>query len=281
MDFEIDIKELRTRKIFIATPMYGAQCSGFYMKSLLDLQIMLTKHNVDSQFFAIFNESLITRARNYCVDTFMRSGCTHLMFIDADIEFDPMDVIGMMALSSPESDKHVLCGPYPKKNISWEKVKKAVDKGIADENPSLLEYFAGDFVFNPLKSGNFMLDEPQEVLEGGTGFMLIQRKVFEKFSEAYPERHYLPDHIRTKDFDGSRDIVAYFDCVIDPKSRRYLSEDYMFCQYARDLGFHVWMCPWMKLNHVGNIKFMGDVRAVAAVGAALTADPKLIKNMKT
>ena len=87
MEVSIDIKELRKRKIFVATPMYGGMCGGQYTKSTADLATMCTKYGVELSFFYLFNESLITRARNYLVDEFLRSKCTHLMFIDADIEF--------------------------------------------------------------------------------------------------------------------------------------------------------------------------------------------------
>lgn len=277
---EISVEALRTRSLFVAVPMYGASCSGFFTKSLVDLAVACKHYGVQFNFFALFNESLVQRARNYLADEFMRSGCTHMMFIDSDIEFNPMDVIAMLALSEPGSDKHILCGPYPKKAISWEKIKRAVDKGLADQNPGVLELFAGDFVFNPVAAGTYQLDEPVEVLESGTGFMLIQRETLETWAAAYPEQSYKPDHARTKNFDGSRDIVAYFDTGIDPESKRYLSEDYYFCQKARSAGLKVWLCPWMKLNHIGTYKFVGDLSAIAGIGASATVNPDEIKAMK-
>jgi glycosyltransferase involved in cell wall biosynthesis len=274
MELSIDIGKLRERKIFIATPMYGGMCGGQYTKSTSDLIKLAAKYGVDVETFYLFNESLITRARNYCVDEFLRSSYTHLMFIDADIGFDPNDVLALAAIADPETDKDIVCGPYPKKTISWEKIKQAVDKGYADENPQNLKNYVGDFVFNPVSGENqIALNEPVEVLEGGTGFMMIQRKAFEKYEAAYPEFKYLPDHVRTANFDGSREIMAYFDCIIDPKSKRYLSEDYMFCQWARNAGIKVWMAPWMRLQHMGSYFFGGSLADLANVGASATADP--------
>lgn len=166
----------------------------------------------------------------------------------------------------------VICGPYPKKAISWEKIRTAVQKGKADENPAVLEEFVGDYVFNPIEGiTSFRLDEPVQVKEGGTGFMMIQRDVFKKFDAMWPERSYKPDHVRTKNFDGSREIMAYFDCVIDPESKRYLSEDYMFCQYARKAGSEVWMLPWVKLKHTGTYVFGGSLAAIATINESPTA----------
>ena len=221
---------------------------------------------MDVKFFYLFNESLIPRARNYLVDEFIRDEkYTHLMFIDADIHYDPNDVLTLAAL-----DKDIIGGPYPKKCIAWEKVRNAVDAGLADEDPTVLEKFTGDFVFNPTEgTTQIKVNEPTEVLEVGTGFVMIAREVFEKFREEYPQFSYKPDHNRSEHFDGKRYIHAFFDTVIDNEayagkgaagSDRYLSEDYMFCQFARRIGFTTWLCPWMEVNHVGTYVFNGTLK---------------------
>ena len=319
MEIKVSIDELRKNKIFLATPMYGGACAGMFARSVADLSALCAKYQIPLQFYFLFNESLITRARNYCVDEFLRSDATHLMFIDSDIGFDSNDILALLALSSENPDYHVLCGPYPKKCISWEKIKAAVDKGVADEDPRVLEKFVGDFVFNP-KHGtkSIPIGEPCEVLEGGTGFMMIQRKAFEIYDEKYPEQRYKPDHVRTEHFDGTREIMAYFDCIIDrghsygdvkdllkefaesddedvsslkekakqilstedKSSKRYLSEDYMFCYNLQKAGGKVWLCPWMKLQHVGSYIFGGSLADLASVGAAATADVSKINKGK-
>jgi hypothetical protein len=284
MEIQIDLDTLRKRKLFVATPMYGGQCHGMYTKSTAELAKICTHYGIEVKFFYLFNESLITRARNYCCDEFMRSDCTHMIFIDSDIGFDPNDVLTLMAMmdtDNPENDKNIMCGPYPKKTIAWEKIKKAVDKGFADENPMELERFVGDYVFNPAHGQKQVrLDEPVRVLEGGTGFMMITKKAFEEFQKAYPDYTYLPDHVRTKHFDGTREIFMYFQALIDEKSKRYLSEDYMFCQWMSKVGIETWMCPWMKLLHTGSYTFGGSLADLAALGASATADANEIARMK-
>jgi hypothetical protein len=257
---EIPIQELRKRKLFVATPMYGGQCFGPYTKCCLDLNTLCIKHGIQVQFFFLFNESLITRARNYLVDEFMRSDATHMMFIDSDIAFNPIDVLALMAF-----DKPVIGGPYPKKTIAWEKVYDAAHLGLADDNPLKLEQFCGDYVFNVAPgTKEIRLDEPVEVLEIGTGFMMIKREAFDKFKATYPELKYKPDHNRTVNFDGSRYIHMYFQALIDTfGSDRYLSEDYMFCQWARRADIPVYLCPWMKLQHIGTYIFGGSMEALA------------------
>ena len=143
---------------------------------------------------------------------------------------------------------------------------------MADDAPTKLEEFTGDFVFNPIGgTSEIKVSDPVEVLEIGTGFMLIAREVLEKFRDAYPQFSYKPDHNRSENFDGSRYIHAFFDTVIDSEafagagsggSDRYLSEDYMFCQFTRKIGISTWLCPWMKLGHVGSYVFNGTLPAL-------------------
>ena len=262
MNIQVPVTELQNKSIFVATPMYGGQCFGSYTKSILDLSRVCAGYNIQVQFSFLFNESLITRARNYLVDEFLRSTHTHLMFIDSDIDFNPMDVIALLAL-----DKPIIGGPYPKKCIAWENVYDAVKFGLVPNNDrGKLADFAGDFVFNAVPgTKEIQLDKPVEVLEIGTGFMMVERSVFTKFAEAYPQYWYNPDHNRSAAFDGSRKIFQYFQAEIEPVHGRYLSEDYWFCQKARTANLPVWFCPWMSIRHHGTHIYSGSIPAMATV----------------
>ena len=287
MKIEVQVQELRKKKIFIATPMYGGNCTGMFSKACIDLATMCANYGVETRFFFIFNESLITRARNYLVDEFLRAeGFTHLMFIDSDIHFDPRDVLSLAVLC--DDDKPIIGGPYGKKCIAWEKIRRAVDVGVADEEPEELAKFTGDFVFNPvLGTKEMKVNEPVEVLEIGTGFMMVKRDVFDDWKQAFPQFHYKPDHNRSQFFKGDRYIHAYFDTVIDNDaympggesggSDRYLSEDYMFCQLSRKIGKKIFLCPWMRLGHVGSYVFDGTM---ADLGRIDQANPYAMNNLK-
>lgn len=269
----ITAEKLRQTKIFVACPMYGGMNSGLFMKSCLDLQSLCIKYSVDVKFSFLFNESLITRARNYLADEFLRSESTHLMFIDSDIHFNPEHVLSLVAL-----DKDVSGAPYPKKAIKWSSVWTMAKNLIRNNpnfdeskfNPTELETIAGDYVFNAVPgTTKFNVQEPLEVMEIGTGFMMIKRNVFDKFRVEYPHLSYKPDHVGQQNFDGSRYIHAYFDTVIDPDTHRYLSEDYFFCQLWRAIGGKVWLCPWMETGHVGTYEFKGNMNAIARTIGAL------------
>lgn len=280
IEIKVPVEELRKRKLFLATPMYGGQCAGMFARSVADLTALCTHYGIPLQMYFLFNESLITRARNYCCDEFIRSDATHMMFIDSDIGFNPQDVLALLAMQDDDSPYDVIGGPYPKKCISWEKVKMAVDKGFADEDPNQLERFVGDYVFNPKQgAGSIPIGEPVEVLEIGTGFMMIRKKTLTEFAAKFPQYNYRPDHVRTEHFDGTREIMQFFQAEIDPVSKRYLSEDYWFCQKIQELGMKTWFCPWMKMQHVGTYIFGGSLADLAAVGASATADgDQIMKN---
>ena len=265
MEIEVKLEELKKAKLFIATPMYGGMSHGLYVKSCLDLQTTMAKYGVETKFSFLFNESLITRARNYLVDEFLRSGFTHLLFIDSDIHYNPQDILALIAL-----DKDVIGGPYPKKSINWNNIAETARKH-PDLNPKELENLVGEYVFNVVAgTQQFSVTEPLEVMEIGTGHMLVKRHVFDKMAEQYPTIRYKPDHVGQANFDGSRYIHAYFDTVIDTKdsivgggSDRYLSEDYMFCQMWRKMGGQIFLCPWMRTQHIGTYAFTGNMPAVA------------------
>jgi hypothetical protein len=278
---EVPLSELQKRKLYLATPMYGGQCSGMYTKSVCDLVAAAKENKIELSFYFLFNESLITRARNYCVDEFTRSPCTHLLFIDSDIGFNPQDVFLMLALMGDDSPYDVLAAPYPKKCISWEKIRVAVEKGFAHPDPNQLDRYVGDFVFNPKSgTGSIPLGAPAEVLEAGTGFMMIRKQTFERFKAGYPDLKYRPDHVRTAAFDGSREIGMYFQADVCPTSKRYLSEDYWFCQKVQQLGMKVFLCPWMKTSHIGTFVFSGSLLDIAQLGVSPTADPQEMQRIK-
>jgi len=235
--------------IFVATPMYGGMCAGYYCQSLLRLnQYARGRFDVTCSF--MFNESLITRARNAMVHAFMKSSCTHLMFIDADIQFEPETVHQML-----EQNLDIIAGVYPKKEINWELLEAAVKAGVPAQQ---LKSYTGAHVVNLLEGqeASVRADRPLEVMHAGTGFMLIQRHVFESLKPDLPT--YRND---VKDLEGNLqrgdDIVEYFTTSIDEKSGSLLSEDYHFCKAWRSIGGQVHIAPWVQLTHIGTFAFEG------------------------
>jgi hypothetical protein len=245
-----DMSELKN-KVFVATPMYGGMAAGWYMQSILELTTLFSQKNIGLAFSFMFNESLITRARNALVHQFLKTDNTHLMFIDADIKFNPHDLVRMV-----EADKDIICGIYPKKEINWMTVKQAMDNGVENDK---LKHFTGSFVVNLVDYQGEVtvpVNEPVEIFNGGTGFMLIKRGVFHELGKVVPE--YAND---VGDLAGQmkpqEKIKEFFATSIEPETSRLLSEDYHFCREWRKAGGKVWAAPWANLGHMGSYLFEG------------------------
>jgi hypothetical protein len=238
--------------LFLATPMYGGLCVGGYTVGLLNSVQIFMQNHIQMYYAYMQNESLITRARNRLAYDFLNSEATHLMFIDADISFNGEDIVKMI-----DADKDIICGLYPKKEINWNLVAKAVEAGVP---PQELHEHTGAFVVNLVgdtKEQVGKVGEPMEIANGGTGFMLIKREVFETLKDKVPT--YTNDIYFAVDQPGKETIHEFFDTSIDDETNRLLSEDYHFCKLARKHGFKVFAAPWATLTHSGTYNFSGQL----------------------
>jgi len=248
------VEQQKPPHLFVATPMYGGMCNGQYNLGMIQMVARFTQAQVPFQFAFMMNESLITRARNSLAYDFLASDCTHLMFIDSDIGFNPEHILQMI-----NADKDIICGLYPKKEINWIDVEKAVKEGVPAVD---LKNHTGAFVVNLVNnatSAQGNINEPIQISNGGTGFMLIQRKVFENLIGKVPT--YNNDMYLAVDQERKPKVIhEFFATSIDEESNnRLLSEDYHFCKIARKQGFTVWAAPWAELVHCGSYSFSGQL----------------------
>jgi hypothetical protein len=194
-------------------------------------------------------ESLVTRGRNTILGAFLdQPEETHLMFIDADIGFTVEQVLRML-----DFDQDVLAGMYPLKRLDYD---NAAFQRAADGEP--LQTAQLRYVGLPCEG------RERQVKDGfvtgvyaGAGFLLMKREALEAMAEHYPEAHYRGAH-NTAHPNPSENLYALFDCMIDPKTGDYLSEDYAFCQRWRAMGGTVWLDTQSRLIHVGPHDFIGD-----------------------
>lgn len=215
------------QELFIATPCYGGQCFATYMQSVVKTVGLFHQYGLKLKVSVEPGDSLVQRARNTMVRSFMANDSSHLLFIDSDIEFNPQDIVEML-----KSDKDIICGVYPKKAypIGWP-----------------VNYLPGSDQNLPVdQAGNV------QIAEGPTGFMLIKRRVFDALAARHPDAHYVSPQP-----DGRMvHTVAFFDCGKSPDGR-YLSEDFFFCQRWREAGGTVWAAPQVNLRHHGHHAFEG------------------------
>jgi hypothetical protein len=261
---EVKLEDLRKEKIFIATPCYGGQLTEAYFRSTIRLLTFCNQHQIPIAFGTIANESLVTRARNVLVAYFLQSDFTRLMFIDADIEFQVEDVIKLIA-----HNKDVAVGAYPKKGVNWQRIRESVRLKDDAYNDQQIASFGSDYAIN-FKFIN--RDAKQIAIENGlirlhdgaTGFMMIKREVIDKMIVAYPDLKYNNDLNTPPELNPH--FYAFFDTMIDPKDRRYLSEDYTFSRRWQDIGGEIWLDPSISLNHYGSFNFQGNPQQIIQVG---------------
>lgn len=240
--------ENKKSKVFIATPMYGGQCTGTYTKSLISLFDHLRNAGHDVLFSDLYNESLITRARNTLTEMFLRSDADYLLFIDADQGFNANGVVKMV-----EEGKDLIGAAVPMKAINWAKVKQAIADG--KENP---QNYTAYYNLNLIAKGDLSIlkEDPTALVELstlGTGLLLIHRNVFNALKDKVST--YKSDQLDIGGIKHGDLIGDYWQTVVDPESKRLLSEDYYFCKLWRDLGNQVFLAPYVKVTHMGSYLF--------------------------
>ena len=260
---EVPLGLLRQKHIFIATPCYGGQIGEPYFRSMMRLAILFNKYNIQYTISTLANESLVTRGRNTLTSFFMENtSATHLFFIDADIEFNPEDILRMVAY-----DKPIVVGAYPKKAINWNSIIGAARNPDLEETEETIEGHSSNYVVNfdfaKDQEGNKtpavqIEDNLVKLKDAGTGFMCIKKDVIQQMFDKHPEYKYINDINVDQKFEPF--MYALFDTMIDPESRRYLSEDYMFCRTWQNMGGTVYLDPRTALNHVGHYTFRGNIR---------------------
>jgi hypothetical protein len=243
--------------ILLATPCYGGQLTHLFVHSILGLLDYGGKHGLSFALLTAAYDSLVPRARNSLVSTFLGTSATHLMFIDADIGFRPEAVHRLVTF-----DEDFVCGMYPVKNLDWAKAASAQPATTEAE----LRESALHFVGEPCTG------EAREARDGfvtgtyaGAGFMLLKRAVIERLVAAHPETRYRMAHTFPRP-KSEVDHYNLFDCVVEPETGVYLSEDYTFCRRWRELGGKVWLDTESRLTHVGPYEFSGQPPA-ASLGA--------------
>jgi hypothetical protein len=260
MEIEVNTDYLRKQSLFIGTPLFGGMATAGYLASMLALVSICRDHGIRLHFQGLTNESLIPRARNRITSCFLRTDYTHLLFIDGDISFDPQDVILMLSL-----DRAIIGGLYPKKELDWERIHRVAKNGAPTADlPALGTAWAANFLTHELQVG-----DPIEVCHLATGFMLIQRGVFDHMKQALPELKYTPMPLDEAKIYGMNEAWAFFDTSIEPEHRYYLSEDWFFCDNARKLGYKIWAAPWCRTKHIGTFEYTGDMGAFARSGEAV------------
>ena len=225
MNIQVNLDYLKTTRVHICMPCYGGQLTESTFMSYIKWSNTARQLGLDWTVETMTNESLISRARNTLVSKFLfTKESTHLMFVDADIGWEPWHLLVML-----DAQKDVIGGLYPMKSLP---IKWCVN-GIPGHPEPAPE------------------DSLIEVSKTGTGFMLIKRDVFEKLN-AHPATKPFANDIGL-DASLNQYMKTYFDTAV--REGRYYSEDWTFCENWRDLGGQVWVDKRVLLRHTGTYTF--------------------------
>ena len=237
------------KKIFISTPCYDAMMTMQYTTSILNLVTFLNQYKIGFMIDFIGNESLITRARNNALGKFMKSDCTHMLFIDSDIEFQAQAVMDLLLF-----DKDVACCSYPKKGYNWKRFIHSMNTDR--DSKESFDSRGLDFAYNAVldNKGNVVKDKKFiKAKHASTGFMMIKRDIVERLTKKHTELEIITDNLSP----GDNTQCGLFCCMI--KDKQYLSEDYSFCDRVNEIGGEVWLNVEQNLNHIGKHVFRSDI----------------------
>ena len=249
----IDLSEPAGRspyKIMVCTPVHG-NVSMHYCQAVLKFQQDCTLRKMLVSF-TLMQSSLVTQGRNLCVAEMLNheDGYTHLLFIDADIDFNFQTIETML-----KADKDVIACPYPMKSLDWDKIFQEKDKA---KDKDQLKRPGYTFPIK-LEDQNYIQSNHGivEATHAPTGCMLIKRKVLEDMIKQYPElKIYQPTNINGKEVK-KENFYNFFDTIHDPKTKRYFGEDFGFCQRWTDMGGKVYLYIMDYITHVGEHQYCG------------------------
>ena len=238
----------KTPVVVLATPCFGGMVHQSYMLSVCKLMRAAPALGFDLQLALLDGDALISRARSVLVAKFLdMAQATHLLFV----AFEPEQVVRLLRF-----DRDFAAAFYPLKAVDWEAVPSRVVAGEALAAAGLS--YVGTLLDPAVRRTD---GEFATALYAGTGFQLIKRRVVEQLVAAHPELHFRSVHARPGNLPQSDNLYALFDCLIDPETGIYLSEDYAFCRRWRALGGEIWLDLRSRLTHVGPDAFRGDTAA--------------------
>ena len=266
-DISVRIKQYIAEKnpgLTILTPCYGGTAFVTYMESLIQTFSMCKEFGLRMKIHFCKNDSLVSRARNNLIAKAMSDPTTtHMLFIDADITWDPIDIVKLIL-----ADKGIVGGIYPIKNYKWDDVSSDPNfiKSLMErkQNSQLKNIMSDkDFFKTNLVKYNVNYESTTlnisnnlaKVRHLATGFMMIKREVIETMSRGFPNTKYTDD---VGFLHGEENNFAYalFDCGVE--EGHYFSEDWMFCHRWTKMGGGVYIDVTINLDHTGVETFKGS-----------------------
>ena len=224
-------------KIYVATPCYDMMRIETCV-SLIDMFSTLGRSGIECKFKSV-KTSLVTHGRNLLTCGFLDSNFDYMLFVDADVEFQPEAVARMLV---PKKD--IICTPY---RVKEENIKYAVKF----KDPDFIKIEPFDLV---------------EIEEGPAGLMLIKRVVFERLMDKRsdlkinfdePTRKKMNEEIGAVEDAIDRYMYNFWDTTFHLDTGEWKGEDLSFCALAREAGFKIHANLDSGTTHHGSWGFQG------------------------
>jgi hypothetical protein len=192
------------------------------VRSLLQTQALLLTRGMPMALQTQSGGSIVHHARTHCAYNFLKSECTHLFFVDSDMEWDAEDFFRFVALGCV---MECVCATYTRKKDEPEFFVDTQGKALTNNEYGCIP-----------------------VQGAGLGFTIIQRKVMEQIGAKQPVLKYA---------GIDEPIPRYFRCdEIDGEAR---GEDHAFFADVRELGYKVYLDPTVTLGHVGSKVYKASI----------------------
>lgn len=236
--------------LVVGTPAFGGWLSSLYTSSMLKLQVACKQNGIPLQVVVQNGDSLIPRARQDILTQFLeQSEATHLLFIDADIGFEAEQAFRLMRFN-----EDCTAAVYPHKWMNPAKLRALAAQSKDFSDAAALTYVVEPEDREKAKVRNGFIT----VRYAGTGFLMLKRSMVMAMMEKYKNLRFTGNFVAGDQLAGSKNRCALFNCMIDPGTNEYLSEDYSFCRRWLDMGGTIWADTQSRLIHTGASAVWGD-----------------------
>lgn len=200
------------KKVMLATPSYGPP-SATYTFSIARSREALKEAGIQSAYLLLHGFCHVDDSRNKIVRYFLESDCTDLMFIDADVDWEPDSLVKVC-----KRDVDIVGGVYPYRREGAEEMPVRLVRGAP------------------------VIDGLMEVDGLPTGFMKIKRNVLERMAELAP-----------KYFDKTTETALVFDRPTPGPDKTRWGGDVDFCNRWKALGGRLYAEYDIRLGHTAMI----------------------------
>ena len=221
-------QEVKKPSLYIAMPCYDS-VKIQTMVSMCKLVADLTRAGIKVDINTL-KSPYISYARNILTAQFMKSDKDYLLFIDADVEFEPECPLRMVV-----AQKDIVCTPYRVKTNDPKVIRYTTS--VPDNNN--VKVLPGGLV---------------ELTRGPSGMMLIHRRVFETLQKNRPDLE-IQAHQHVDLFPEGFKIFSFWDCIF--KDGKWTGDDIAFCNLATENGFKLYANIESTMVHHGAYGYKG------------------------